>query len=199
MNSTQVVGAPQLASTGIAQAEAAVDCVYGDGCALGDVSPAGLLASTARYPVGIWTVPELAFCGLTAEAAADRGLDVVVGVAHYADTVRGHVRESDASTRSCLKLVVARDAPHTILGVHLFGDDAAELVHFGTTLVQASMTADDAAVTCYAAVTYRAAPETTSGMDASGKTSNLSLSVESKSFRLIFGRIVFSRRVLFGQ
>ena len=149
-----VVGAPQLASTGIAQAEAAVDCVYGDGCALGDVSPAGLLASTARYPVGIWTVPELAFCGLAAEAAADRGLDVVVGVAHYADTVRGHVRESDASTRSCLKLVVARDAPHTILGVHLFGDDAAELVHFGTTLVQASMTADDAAVTCYAAVTY---------------------------------------------
>ena len=194
-----VVGAPQLASTGIAQAEAAVDCVYGDGCALGDVSPAGLLASTARYPVGIWTVPELAFCGLTAEAAADRGLDVVVGVAHYADTVRGHVRESDASTRSCLKLVVARDAPHAILGVHLFGDDAAELVHFGTTLVQASMTADDAAVTCYAAVTYHAVPETTSGMDASSKTSNLSISVESKSFRLIFGRIVFSRRVLFGQ
>jgi len=44
-----------------------------------------------------------------------------------------------------------------------------------------------------------AVPETTSGMALSSKTSNLSISAKSKSFRLIFGRIVFSRRVLFRQ
>ena len=40
---------------------------------------------------------------------------------------------------------------------------------------------------------FHAAPETTGGMDRSGKTSNLSISVTSKSFRPIFGRTVFSR------
>ena len=44
-----------------------------------------------------------------------------------------------------------------------------------------------------------AVPETPSGMALSSKTSNLSSSVESKSFRLMFGRIVFSRRVRFRQ
>ena len=41
--------------------------------------------------------------------------------------------------------------------------------------------------------------KSTSGMDASSKTSNLSISVKSKSIRLIFGRIDCSRRVLEAQ
>ena len=72
--------------------------------------------------------------------------------------VRGHVNaKPNPSTKAlgpCLKLVVARASPHEILGVHIFGPDAAELVHFGTTLVQNDRTAHDALDLCYAAVTY---------------------------------------------
>eukprot|EP00967_Tisochrysis_lutea_P132792 scaffold232295_cov30-Tisochrysis_lutea.AAC.3 len=39
------------------------------GAAAADCSPEALLADAARYPVGIWTIPEVAFVGLTAEAA----------------------------------------------------------------------------------------------------------------------------------
>ena len=45
-------------------------------------------------------------------------------------------------------------APHTVVGVHIFGDDACELVHFGTTLVQAQKTLAEVLQVCYAAVTY---------------------------------------------
>ncbi|KAJ1449313.1 hypothetical protein M885DRAFT_536162 [Pelagophyceae sp. CCMP2097] len=161
-----VIGSPQLASTGIAQAEAAVDAMFAEAGAAQEesFSPAALLASAARYPVGIWTVPELAFVGLTADAAKDRGLDVVVGVARYADTIRGHVSSAapsddaaggaDAALGPCLKLVVERAAPHVVVGVHIFGNDAAELVHFGTTLVQNRKDLASTLALCYAAVTY---------------------------------------------
>ena len=39
-------------------------------------------------------------------------------------------------TGPSLKLVVTRAAPHTVVGVHIYGEDACELIHFGTTLVQ---------------------------------------------------------------
>ena len=42
-------------------------------------------------------------------------------------------------TGPALKLVVERAAPHRIVGVHAFGDDACELIHYGTTLVQVGL------------------------------------------------------------
>ena len=72
-----VIGAPQLASTGIEQAESAIDAMLGRRCvssddarieqlpfAVEDCSPAALLSNAARYPIGIWTMPELAFPAL---------------------------------------------------------------------------------------------------------------------------------------
>ena len=49
---------------------------------LRDCSLEALLSNAARYPIGIWTMPEVAFVGLTAEAAAapPHNLDVVEGV-----------------------------------------------------------------------------------------------------------------------
>jgi len=169
-----VIGAPQLASTGIAQAEAAVDAMFNERVERG-ASPKALLADASRYPVGIWTIPEVAFVGLTAAAAreAPHNLDVVEGRGRYSDSIRGHVHsvgtacEGEYLTRpgkpqpGCtdvtgmtLKLVVERGAPHRIVGVHIFGDDACELVHFGTTLVQGGKTLTDILSVCFAAVTY---------------------------------------------
>lgn len=173
-----LIGAPQLASTGIAQAEAVVETIFGDldpECLEGEgCSPQAFLSNAARYPVGIWTIPELAFVGLTYEAAkgAPHNLDVIEGVGRYSATIRGHVhtvgtkREGEylrgdtrgapamALTGPALKLVVERAAPHVVVGVHIFGDDACELIHFGTLLVQGRKTVADVLGLCFAAVTY---------------------------------------------
>lgn len=172
-----VIGAPQLASTGIAQAESAVEAMFGCSQSSDDCSPAALLSNAARYPIGIWTVPEMAFVGLTREAASapPHCMDVVEGIGRYADCIRGHVhtvgtpreggylRAASAKQRSysthdlrgpALKLVVQRAPPHVIVGVHVFGDDACELIHFGTTLVQGGKTLADVLSLCFAAVTY---------------------------------------------
>jgi len=197
-----VIGAPQLASTGIAQAEAAVDAMFLrsdaaraeaaeealtglQGARRGlqeevdaDFSPEALLSNAARFPIGIWTLPELAFVGLTAEAAQQppHSLEVVEGVGRYSASIRGHVHtvgtckegeylapcgQLDAEGRSnspltgpSLKLVATRAAPHRIVGVHIYGEDACELIHFGTTLVQERKTLSDVLLVCFAAVTY---------------------------------------------
>jgi len=57
-------------------------------------------------------------------------------------------------TGPSLKLVVERAAPHVVVGVHVFGEDACELIHFGTTLVQERKTLADVLALCFAAVTY---------------------------------------------
>jgi len=190
-----VIGAPQLASTGIEQAESAVDAMLGRRAdcedseardaspidmpvAAADCSPAALLSNAARYPIGIWTMPELAFVGLTAEAAAapPHNLRVVEGVGRYSESIRGHVstvgsdREGEylagfmvrgaaapkeaQLTGPALKLVVESAAPHRIVGVHAYGEDACELIHFGTTLVQGGKCLADVTAVCFAAVTY---------------------------------------------
>ena len=57
-------------------------------------------------------------------------------------------------TGPSLKLVVERAAPHVIVGVHVFGEDACELIHFGTTLVQERKALGDVLSLCFTAVTY---------------------------------------------
>jgi len=154
-----LIGAPQLASTGIKQAEAAIMAMFNEGKAMGNeegCSPRELLSDTARYPVGIWTIPEVAFVGLTMDAAEARNISVVEGTAKYADSIRGHVHAQTTErggTRQ-LKLVVERAPPHRVIGVHIFGDDACELIHYGTTLVQGGKTLADTLALTYTAVTF---------------------------------------------
>ena len=140
------------------------------GATKGACSPADMIADCARFPVGIWTVPEVAFVGLTAAAAEEQGISVVEGLGKYSESIRGHVHTVGTTkegeylqmrggkqpriTGQTLKLVATRAAPHTVVGVHIFGDDACELVHFGTTLVQAQKTLAEVLQVCYAAVTY---------------------------------------------
>mmetsp|Transcript_18026 Transcript_18026/g.36325 ORF Transcript_18026/g.36325 Transcript_18026/m.36325 type:complete len:259 (-) Transcript_18026:373-1149(-) len=149
-----------------------------------DYSPSALLSNSARYPIGIWTVPELAFVGLTAEAAAGMGIEAIEGVGRYSASIRGHVHtigtscegeylvpseatlkkleegrslhgcELEALTGPALKLVVERSPPHVVLGVHIYGESSCELIHYGTTLVQGRKSLADILMLCFAAVTY---------------------------------------------
>lgn len=142
-----VVGMPSLASTGIEQAKTAVLRMF----KLDDKSegtwmrsppgagkdPQSLMASPLQYPVGIWTLPEIGFIGRTKERAlADGWKAVGESVARYDQTIRGRVQGLDTGL---LKIVFSKP-DGKILGVHIFGEDACELVHYATALAQSGKT-----------------------------------------------------------
>jgi len=86
------------------------------------------------YPYGIYTIPEISFIGKTEEQLTDEDVPYEVGMAYYRETARGQIR---GDTTGRLKLVFHRDT-RKVLGVHIIGEGASELVHIG----QAVMTLD---------------------------------------------------------
>jgi NAD(P) transhydrogenase len=118
-----VIGFPALASTSMDQGRVAVTHMFG-------------LRLQERisdhFPYGIYTIPEVSVFGYTEEEAQAEGIPYVVGRARYADLPRGKIM---GVREGMLKLVVEK---HTriILGVHIFGKIATELVHYGMSLVE---------------------------------------------------------------
>jgi NAD(P) transhydrogenase len=88
-------------------------------------------------PYGIYSVPEVAMVGATEQAATADGLAYEVGKAWFADNARCRI----AGTSGLLKLVFRRDDRH-LLGVHIVGEEAAELVHLGQAVLHAGGTID---------------------------------------------------------
>jgi NAD(P) transhydrogenase len=136
-----VVG-PALASTGVDQAQRAVEGMFG--CA-------GDTCSTEQtpFPIGVWTIPEVGYYGLTLTQAKAQGYDADVGIATYDMCLRGRVFAPDGM----LKLVFDRDSA-VILGVHIIGTDACELTHYGMDLVAKKATLFDVISTLFTAVTF---------------------------------------------
>jgi NAD(P) transhydrogenase len=89
-------------------------------------------------PFGVYTIPECAMVGLTEEAAAERGIDCVVGVARYADNSRAAIA---GSADGVLKVVVDRK-DRALLGVHMIGESATELIHHGQAVIHFGGTID---------------------------------------------------------
>ena len=84
------------------------------------------------------TIPEVGYYGLTLRQAMEEGYDADVGVATYDACLRGRVFAPDGM----LKLVFDRQSAR-ILGVHIIGTDACELVHYGMDLVAKEATIFD--------------------------------------------------------
>jgi len=104
-----------------------------------------------EYPIGIWTIPEVAFVGRTKQRALDDGWQSVgEGVAEYSGSIRGKVQ---GVSIGILKIVFSKP-DGVILGVHILGDDACELIHYGTALAQAGKTVWDVTGTVFTAVTF---------------------------------------------
>lgn len=118
-----VIGFPALGSTGMDQGRVAVTHMFG----LHDVE-----RLAKEFPFGIYTIPEVSMIGMTEEGAREKGLDYVVGRALYRNTPRGLIIGAE---RGFLKLVVDRTT-RVILGVHIFGVHATELIHYGMELVE---------------------------------------------------------------
>jgi NAD(P) transhydrogenase len=124
-----VIGFPALASTSMEQARVAVCHAFGFDY---KKSVSGTL------PYGIYTIPELSSVGESEESARAAGLDVVVGRAFYRENARGQIT---GDTEGITKLVVDRYT-RKIVGVHVIGERASELVHIGQTALMAGATVD---------------------------------------------------------
>jgi NAD(P) transhydrogenase len=113
-----VIGAPALASTSIEQARVAVAHAFGS----------TLKSDLATcLPSGIYTIPEASMAGATEAGLRHAGIDYVAGRARYADLPRGEII---GDRKGFLKLLFRRDDMR-LLGVHIMGEQATELVHVG--------------------------------------------------------------------
>lgn len=120
-----VVGFPALASVSMEQGRIAAARAFNDQITSSNPS---------FYPYGIYTIPEISFIGKTEEQLTDEDVPYEVGMAYYREVARGQIR---GDTTGRLKLIFHRDT-RKVLGVHIIGEGAAELVHIG----QAVMTLD---------------------------------------------------------
>ena len=113
-----VIGFPSLASVSMEQGRVAVERAFGD---------EGVQSNPSFYPYGIYTIPEISFIGKTEEQLTEEDVPYEVGVAYYREIARGQIR---GDTTGRLKLIFHRET-RKILGVHIIGEGAAELVHIG--------------------------------------------------------------------
>jgi NAD(P) transhydrogenase len=82
-------------------------------------------------PVGIYAIPEISFVGRTEEQLTDAAVDYVVGTAWYRELAKAMMmREQDG----LLKILVSRE-DRRLLGVHVIGSNATDLVHIGQALM----------------------------------------------------------------
>lgn len=133
------IDGPALASTGVDQAQRAVAKMFGSAS----------VAASIDFPIGMWTIPEIGYYGLTKAKAIAKGYDADEGIATYDACLRGRVFAPDGM----LKLVFDKQSKG-ILGVHIIGTDACELVHYGMDLVDKKATIFDVIGTLFTAVTF---------------------------------------------
>ena len=113
-----VVGFPSLASVSMEQGRVAAARAFDD---------MSVVTNPSFYPYGIYTIPEISFIGKTEEQLTEEDAPYEVGVAYYREIARGQIR---GDTTGRLKLIFHRDT-HSLLGVHIIGEGASELVHIG--------------------------------------------------------------------
>jgi NAD(P) transhydrogenase len=113
-----VVGFPALASVSMEQGRIAAARAFNDHAAT---------TNPSFYPYGIYTIPEISFIGKTEEQLTGEDVPYEVGMAYYRETARGQIR---GDTTGRLKLIFHRET-HAVLGVHIIGEEASELVHIG--------------------------------------------------------------------
>ena len=90
------------------------------------------------FPLGIYTIPEMSSVGKNEEELREAGQDYVVGKAHYSEIARGYIR---GEAYGLLKILVC-SSTRCIVGIHIVGADAANLIHIGQCCMLAQITID---------------------------------------------------------
>ena len=135
-----VIGFPALASTSMEQARRAVSHAFGLPIRAG-ISPV--------LPNGIYTIPEVSMVGETEESLKKQGVDYVVGRADYRSNARGRII---GDLDGFLKLLFRR-SDMKLLGVHIIGEQATEIVHIGLMAMLTGCRADVFVEACFNAPT----------------------------------------------
>jgi NAD(P) transhydrogenase len=116
-----VIGFPALASTSMEQGRMAANCMF-------DSTQCRLLT---HLPYGIYTIPEISMVGRTERELTEKKVPYEVGIARYAELAKG-LMVGDQS--GVLKLLFD---PKTleVLGVHVIGEHATEIIHIGQAVI----------------------------------------------------------------
>jgi NAD(P) transhydrogenase len=124
-----VIGPPGLASVAMEQARVAICRTFGIPFKE---------AADPLPPFGVYSIPEVAMIGITEEQAAAAGIPYEVGKGWFRANARARIA---GRSEGLVKLVFRRD-DRRLLGVHVLGDDASELVHIGQAVVHQGGTID---------------------------------------------------------
>jgi NAD(P) transhydrogenase len=123
-----VIGFPSLASVSMEQGRVAAARALG----------LDLHSNPGTYPYGIYTIPEISFIGRTEEQLTDEDVPYEVGLAYYREIARGQIR---GDTTGRLKIIFHRENK-VLLGIHIIGEGAAELIHIGQAVLTLGGTVD---------------------------------------------------------
>jgi NAD(P) transhydrogenase len=115
-----VIGYPSLAATSSEQGRLAACHALGQ--------PMSKMA--AHFPVGIYSIPEISMVGQTERQLTDAKVPYEVGVARYREIARGQILGDDSGF---FKMLFHRE-DRRLLGVHIIGTGATELLHIGQTV-----------------------------------------------------------------
>jgi NAD(P) transhydrogenase len=123
-----VIGFPALASTSMEQGRLAVCHHFG----------VKAHSVPALFPYGIYSVPEISMVGQTEQELTQAGVAYEVGKAHYKEIARGQII---GDVTGLLKLIFHSET-RKLLGVHIIGDGASELIHIGQAVLSFDGTID---------------------------------------------------------
>ncbi|CAN5526717.1 Si-specific NAD(P)(+) transhydrogenase [soil metagenome] len=112
-----VIGFPALAATSMDQGRLAASHAFGEPCH----------AMTELQPIGIYSIPEVSYVGATEVDLTKDAVPYEVGVSRYRELSRGQIA---GDSYGMLKLLVSTEDLR-LLGVHIFGTNATEMVHIG--------------------------------------------------------------------
>ena len=123
-----VIGFPSLASTAMEQGRIAACHAF----------EAPMPPAPEYFPYGIYAVPEISTVGLSEAQAREKGIAYEVGIARFRETSRGHIMGLESGMMKMLFSLEDR----SLLGVHILGEGATELIHIGQAVLNLGGTLD---------------------------------------------------------
>ncbi len=123
-----VIGFPALASTSMEQGRVAACHMFGE----------KVESIPALFPYGIYSIPEISMVGWTEEQLTKEGIPFESGIAQYKEIARSQLMGDETGM---LKLLIHQDS-RVLLGVHVIGTGATELIHIGQAVMAFKGTVD---------------------------------------------------------
>jgi len=123
-----VIGFPSLASTSMEQGRIAACHAFG----------LPMPPAPAYFPYGIYAVPEISTVGMSEQEVREKKIPYECGIARFRETSRGHIMGLDSGMMKMIFSIKTR----RLLGVHILGEGATELIHIGQAVLNLKGTID---------------------------------------------------------